>query len=131
MATDQQGQAYIPHMHEQTTRAAANRKPQNRAPNYGPRGSPPHPIDTAARRPDEDNMELRIARLEGYADECRRDIRTVDVLLAKIETVTDGLARNAATKADVAQLESTLIKWLIGTATALAGLAFAAAKLMH
>ena len=76
-------------------------------------------------------MEPRIARLEGYADECRRDIRTVDVLLAKIETVTDSLARNAATKADVAQLESTLIKWLIGTATALAGLAFAAAKLMH
>ena len=76
-------------------------------------------------------MEPRIARLEGFADECRRDMRGVDVLLAKIETVADGLARNSATKADVAQLEVTLIKWLIGTTTALAGLAFAAAKLFH
>jgi hypothetical protein len=46
-------------------------------------------------------------------------------------TVTDGLARNSATKADVAQLEATLIKWLIGTTTAMARLAFAAVKLFH
>lgn len=76
-------------------------------------------------------MELRIVKLEGFADECRRDLRGVDVLLAKIETVTDGLAGNCATKADVAQLETTLIKWFLGTATAIAGLAFAAAKMIH
>jgi hypothetical protein len=58
--------------------------------------------------------------LISFADECRRDLRGVDVLLAKIETVADGLARNSATKADVAQLEATLIKWLIGTTSAIA-----------
>ena len=76
-------------------------------------------------------MELRIARLESFGDECRRDMRSVDVRLAEIETVANGLAENSATKADVAQLETTLIKWFLGTAVAIAGVAFAAAKLMN
>ena len=76
-------------------------------------------------------MELRIAKLESFGDECRQDMRSVDVRLAKIETVADGLARNSATRADVAQLESTLIKWFLGLATTIAGLAFAAAKFVN
>ena len=76
-------------------------------------------------------MEPRIARLESFGDECRREMRSVDVHLAKIETVADGLAQNTATKADVARLETTLIKWFLGTATGVAGLAFAAARMFH
>lgn len=76
-------------------------------------------------------MEPRIARLESFGDERRREMRSVDVRLAKIETLADGLAQNTATKADVAQLETTLIKWFLGTATAVAGLAFAAARMFH
>ena len=72
-------------------------------------------------------MEPRIARLESFDDECRKELRCVDVRLATIET----LASNTATKADVAHLETTLIKWFLGTATAVAGLAFAAAKMVH
>jgi hypothetical protein len=118
-------------MHDQTTKTGAARRAQSRGALHGPAGPLPRdPIDIASQRGD-DGMEPRITRLEGFADECRRDIRSVDVLLAKIETVTEGLARNAATKADVAQLESTLIKWFIGTATTVAGLAFAAAKMIH
>jgi hypothetical protein len=118
-------------MHEQTTKAAVTRRPQASSAYAGPGGPPRDPIDTAFQRGDDDNMEPRIARLEGFADECRRDLRCVDVRLTKIDTVTDGLASHSATKADVAQLESTLIKWFLGTATAIAGLAFAAAKLLH
>jgi len=33
-----------------------------------------------------------------------------------------------ATKADLARMEATLLKWFIGTALAMTGLAFAAAK---
>lgn len=76
-------------------------------------------------------MEPRIARLESFDDECRREMRSVDVRLSKIETLADGLAQNTATKADVAQLETTLIKWFLGTATGVAGLAFAAARMFH
>lgn len=36
-----------------------------------------------------------------------------------------------ATKNDVTTLESTLLKWFIGTAIALTGFAFAAARLVH
>ncbi len=36
-----------------------------------------------------------------------------------------------ATKNDVTTLESTLLKWFIGTAIALSSFAFAAAKLFH
>jgi hypothetical protein len=117
-------------MHDQTTKTGAARRAQPRGANYGPAGLPRNPLDTASQRGDDD-MEPRITRLEGFADECRRDIRSVDVLLAKIETTTDGLAKNPATKADVAQLETTLLKWFIGTATTLAGFAFAAAKMIH
>jgi hypothetical protein len=117
-------------MHDQTTKTGATRRAQPRGAHYGPAGQLPRdPIDTALQRGDD--MEPRITRLEGFADECRRDIRSVDVLLARIETTTDGLARNSATKADVAQLETTLLKWFVGTATTLAGLAFAAAKMIH
>jgi len=76
-------------------------------------------------------MEPRIARLESFGDECRRDLRSVDVRLATIETLADGIAKHGATRADVAQLEATLIKWFLGTATAVAGLAFAAAKMVN
>ena len=58
-------------------------------------------------------------------------MRSVDVRPAKIDTVAEGLARNSATKADVAQLESTLVKCFLGLASAIARLAFAAAKLVQ
>jgi hypothetical protein len=76
-------------------------------------------------------MEPRVARLEQFVDECRKDLRSLDVRLTRVEMLTDGIAKNMATKADLAQLESTLLKWFIGIAIAVAGLAFAAAKYFH
>ncbi len=76
-------------------------------------------------------MEPRILRLENFGDECRRELRSVDVRLSTIETIAEGIAKHGATRADVAQLEATLIKWFLGSATAVAGIAFAAAKMMH
>jgi hypothetical protein len=119
-------------MHAQTTKTASTKRPQARGVAFGPGRPPPRdPIDTASRREEDDNMEPRIARLESFGDECRKELRSVDVRLAKIGTVADSLSRNGATKADVAQLESTLIKWFLGTAVAIAGLAFTAAKMFH
>jgi hypothetical protein len=118
-------------MHEQTTIPASSKKRQARGLHSGSGGPPPRdPMDTASKRGDDD-MEPRIARLESFGDECRRELRSVDVRLATIETLADGIAKNGATRADVAQLEATLIKWFLGSATALAGLAFAAAKMLH
>lgn len=119
-------------MYEQTTRTPAARKLQTRGANVGPQRLPPRePTDTAAKRGEDNAMELRIAKLESFGDECRRDMRSVDVRLAKIETVAEALSRNAATKADVSQLEATLIKWFLGTAVATAGAAFGFARLLQ
>ncbi len=142
-------------------------------------------------------MEPRVANLEKFAEDCRKDLRSIDVRLARVETlvdgivrnmatkagladvngavdgisrnmatkadladvngvvdgiarnmatkadladvngVVDGIARNMATKADIAevkgivsQTETRILKWFIGTAFALTGLAFATAKLL-
>jgi hypothetical protein len=88
-------------------------------------------IDSSPERGDDNGLEPRVARLEQFVDECRKDLRSLDVRLTRVETLTDGIAKNMATKADLAQLESTLLKWFIGTAIAVAGLAFAAAKYFH
>lgn len=70
--------------------------------------------------PYNDRMEPRVAKLEAAIPDIRER-------LVKIETRLE----HTSTKADVSQLESTLLKWFIGTAIALTGLAFAAAKLIH
>jgi hypothetical protein len=102
-------------------------------------GSPPRgPVDTPNEPDDDGDMEPRIVNLEKFVEECRKDLRSIDVRLAKVETLADGIAKNMATKAELAelkgglaQLEATLLKWFIGTAIALTGLAFGAAKLLH
>lgn len=38
---------------------------------------------------------------------------------------------NYATKEDLAKMEDTLLKWFIGTAVPLTGIAFAAARFVH
>lgn len=76
-------------------------------------------------------MGPRILKLEKFAEECRQELRSIDVRLARLETLAEVTARTMATKADLAQLETRLIKWFIGTATTLAGLAFAAGKFLH
>lgn len=65
-------------------------------------------------------METRIIKLEEFAEEARDR-------MARIETRLDHMA----TKEDVSRLESTLLRWFIGTAISLTTLAFTAAKLIH
>jgi hypothetical protein len=81
---------------------------------------PRSPIDSGGGGGDDGRMEARVAELEKVTADIRER-------LARMES---GLA-HVATKNDVSVLESTLLKWFIGTAIALTGLAFAAAKLIH
>lgn len=76
-------------------------------------------------------MGPRILKLEKFAEECRQELRTIDVRLTRLETLAEVTARTMATKTDLARLESRLLKWFIGTAIALAGLVFATAKFLH
>lgn len=81
-------------------------------------GHPPRgPVDSAAGKADDGGMEARISSLE-------KDMAAVKTDVAVIRS-------NYATKTDIASLESTILKWFIGTAVTLVGLAFAAAKLIN
>lgn len=75
------------------------------------RGGPPHDGD----------MEPRVAKLE----ETMSDVRE---RLARIETKADSIAEHGATKAQIEGLRADLIKWFVGTAAVMSGLAFAIAR---
>jgi hypothetical protein len=101
-----------------------------------PVGLPPPrpPVDSAIDSGDDGSMEPRIKKLEDLAEVTRGELRTIDVRLTKIETRLEGMdgrMNTMATKGDVAGLESTMLKWFIGTTITMVGLAFAAAKLIH
>lgn len=63
-------------------------------------------------------MEKRIERLEHTFPEIRDK-------LTRVEGKTDSIEKHGATKADLAGMESTLIKWLVATAFTLTALASA------
>jgi len=68
---------------------------------------------------DNGGMEARVRNLEST-------VTSVRERLARIETRVE----QTATKEDVVKVESSLLKWFIGTAIALVSLAFVAAKLI-
>ena len=76
-------------------------------------------------------MEPGIDDGDEFAGEVRSEFRVIDVRLAKIEARLDSMNNAMATRADIAVLESTMLKWFIGAVLTIAGVAFAAAKLIH
>jgi predicted nuclease with TOPRIM domain len=74
------------------------------------------------------NLVQRVERLEAF-------VETVKERLARIEARLDVIEATMATKADLAALETRLIKWFIGTAftmsTITASIAFAAWRFIH
>ena len=65
-------------------------------------------------------MEARVKALEVAIPDIRER-------LVRVETKLDSVEKHGATKADLATMESTLIKWFVGTAFAMVGLASAIA----
>ena len=57
-------------------------------------------------------MEARIAKLEEFAADTRDR-------LTRIETRLDGIEARMATKADLAELASTMVKWIVGAVSGL------------
>lgn len=80
-------------------------------------------------------MEPKIDDVHAFVGEVRSELRVIVACLTKIQTRLDGIdARMTnvmATKAGLAAFESTMVKWFIGTAIAIAGLSFAAARLIY
>lgn len=76
-------------------------------------------------------LEQRVEKLEGFAEEVKQRLARIEARLDVIDSRLDHMA----TKADLAALETRLIKWLIATAfatiTVMGGVAVAVAKLLH
>lgn len=75
-----------------------------------------------------DNMEARVVKLELVVEKILERLSALERDVAVIRS-------NYATKADIAELqasiaalEAKMLKWFIGTAITMAGVAFAAAK---
>jgi hypothetical protein len=67
-------------------------------------------------------------------DEIFKRLGAVENQVSDIRAQVGGLGAQIpqlATKADVAGLETSLIKWLIGTVSGVAALAFSIAKFIH
>lgn len=60
-------------------------------------------------------MDDGLTKLEEFVVEARSELRAIDVRLTKIETRLDA----TATKADVAELGSTMVKWIVGAVSGL------------
>ncbi|HEX8611441.1 MAG TPA: hypothetical protein VF800_09160 [Telluria sp.] len=71
-----------------------------------------------------DLMEARIVKLELVTEKILERLVDVERDVAVIRS-------NYATKEDLAALEARILKWFVGTAITLAGVAFAAAKFIH
>ncbi|WP_315132863.1 hypothetical protein [Achromobacter marplatensis] len=69
---------------------------------------------------DNGDMKARVKALEDTVIDVRERLARIETRLSHV-----------ATSDDVSKVESSLLKWFIGTAIALVGLAFAAAKLIH
>ena len=69
-------------------------------------------------------MEDRRSKLESITEKTLERLSALEVDLAMVKS-------NYATKEDLAKMEGTLLRWFIGTAVALAGIAFAAARFIH
>lgn len=67
------------------------------------------------------SSDHQIEKLEEFATETRER-------LARLEASNLSIMLHMATKADLAQLETRMQRWFIGTAVALTGLAFAAGR---
>lgn len=93
-------------------------------------------IDTSVASADDVDMDIeeRIDRLEAFAYEVRDRLTRIE---SRLESIAGQMA-TFATKADLADLkvdllnlEIRLVKWFVGTAIALATLAFAAGRFLH
>ena len=69
-------------------------------------------------------MEDRRSTLESITEKTLERLSALEVDLAVVKS-------NYATKEDLAKMEGTLLKWFIGTAVAISGIAFAAARFIH
>ena len=78
-----------------------------------------------------DENNHRITVLEDDMSAVKSDMATLKADVAQLKTDVAVILSNYATKADLRQLESTLLRWYIGSVFAMAGIMIAAVRFMR
>lgn len=65
------------------------------------------------RPPDNGDMETRIARLESLAEKTDARLHSIEKDVAVIKSQLDGMAKHYATKADLLDVKSSIIMWVV------------------
>ena len=92
---------------------------------------PRRPVDSDRRSGDDGRMEVRLSKLESLAEQALERISALELDVAVIKSNYATCEDIAKIREDLAKMEGTLLKWFIGTAVTIVGLAFAAAKFIH
>lgn len=77
--------------------------------------APRNPVAGGGGPPYDGEMEARIAKWEDFVSEARMELRSIDVRLGRIELRLDV----SATKADIQDNATAMIKWIVATAALL------------
>lgn len=75
-----------------------------------------------------DDILKRLHTVETTVSDIRTDVSGLKTMMPHLATKADLAEVKGSLKADIAALESSLIKWIVGTALAVAALAFAIAR---
>lgn len=78
--------------------------------------TPRVPVAHGGEPPDNGGMEERVKKLEDGQQDLKTQLVRIDIRLDHIETTM-------ATKADLAEMASSIIKWIVGTALVISGTA--------
>ena len=73
----------------------------------------------------------RLGNVETYVSELRVQVSAILAVIPHLATKADVTAAVGQLKADMAAMETAIIKWIIATVLASAALAFTIAKFVH
>ena len=100
---------------------------------YSPRGTVANSsVGSGGGGGDVDDILKRLGNVETDVSEVKSRVSAILAIIPHLATKADVAdIPHLATKADVAALEAAIIKWIIATVLASAGLAFTIAKFVH
>ena len=95
---------------------------------YNPRGTvSSSPVGSGSGGGDVEDILKRLGNVETHVSELRSQVSAILAIIPHLATKADV----ADVKADVAAVETTIIKWIVATVLASAALAFTIAKFVH
>ena len=99
---------------------------------YSPRGTVSNSsVGSGSGRGDVEDILKRLGNVETHVSELRVQVSAILAVIPHLATKADVTAAVGQLKADMAAMETAIIKWTIATVLASAALAFTIAKFVH